>query len=184
MSLIGYLRSTYLAYFPKPKSDRSIYRVIRRQKMRKIVEFGVGDGRRALRMIEIAKQTSQQRDITYVGVDLFEARSEADGPGLSLKAAHQLLRNTGVQVRLLPGNPSDLLARNANSLGLVDLLIVPDSLDSPSANRVWFFIPRMLHEGSVVFVEQRLDGGEKALRIKSPAEIEKSAAAGLRRRAA
>ena len=83
-----------------------------------------------MRMIEVAKLASPQQDIHYVGVDRFEDRSESDGPGLTLKAAHQLLRREGVRVQLVPGNPSDVLVRVANSLGKVDLLIVPAELDS------------------------------------------------------
>ena len=97
-------------------------------------------------MIEVAKLASPRQDICYVGMDLFEGRSESDGPGLSLKAAHQFLRGVGGRVQLVPGNPAESLARTANSLGKIDLLIVPAELDSPSSSRAWFFVPRMLHE--------------------------------------
>ena len=184
MSILSQLRLIYLTHFSKPQPDRPIYRAIRRNGMRKIVELGVGTGQRALRMIEVAKLASPQQDVCYVGMDLFEGRTESDGPGLSLKAAHQLLRGTGVRVQLVPGNPSDSLARMANSLGKIDLLIVPAELDSPSSGRPWFFVPRMLHERSVVFVQRTLDDGQRALRIKPQSEIAELAAAGVHQRAA
>ena len=174
----------YFTHFSKPRSNRPLYQAIRRHKMRKIVELGVGSGQRALRMIEVAKLASPGQEICYVGMDLFEGRSESDGPGLSLKAAHQLLRGVGARVQLVPGNPAESLARTANSLGKIDLLIVPAELDSPSSSRIWFFVPRMLHERSLVFVERAGDDGQRALRIKPAAEIEQLAAAGARRRAA
>jgi hypothetical protein len=87
-------------------------------------------------------------------------------------------------VQLLPGNPPDSLVRVANSLGKVDLLIVPAELDSPSLARVWFFVPRMLHPRSLVFVQRALDDGQTALRIMPRAEIDALAAAGASRRAA
>jgi hypothetical protein len=101
-----------------------------------------------------------------------------------LKAAHQTLRGTGAKVQLVPGNPSDGLARMANSLGKVDLLIVPAELDSPSNARAWFFVPRMLHEQSLVFVEGVSADGQRQLRPKSRQEIAQLASAGQPRRAA
>ena len=135
MSILSQLRLTYISYFSKPQSNHPVYQAIRRHRMRKIVELGVGNGRRALRMIEVAKLASPRQDICYVGMDLFEGRTESDGPGLSLKAAYQFLRGVGARVQLVPGNPAESLAHAANSLGKVDLLIVPAELDSPSFGR-------------------------------------------------
>ena len=84
----------------------------------------------------------------------------------------------------MPGNPPDSLVRAANSLGKVDLLIVPAELASASLARVWFFVPRMLHQQSLVFVQRVLEDGRTALRIMPRAEIDALAAAGAGRRAA
>jgi hypothetical protein len=135
-------------------------------------------------MINVAQLASPGQEVHYAGVDPFEGRSESDGPGLTLKAAHQLLRRDGVRVQLVPGNLADSLARVANSLGKVDLLIVPAALESPSYARAWFFVPRMLHEQSLVFVEQTLENGQMLLEIKARNEIEVLASAGVRRQAA
>ena len=141
------LRLLYLCYFSKPAFDRPIYRAIRRYHARKIVEVGVGDGHRAVRMIEAAHRASPSLDVHYVGMDPFEARTEPSGRGLSLKAAHQLLSgkrgrgscSAGVRVQLVPGNPSDGLMRMANSLGKIDLLIVPAEFDSADARPALVF---------------------------------------------
>lgn len=185
MSIISRLRLLYLCHFSKPFANRLIYRAIRLHKPRKIVELGIADGSRAIRLIEVAWRASTQSDVHYVGMDSFEGRPAADGHGgLSLKAAHQLLRVTGARVQLVPGNPSDSLIRLANSLGKVDLLIVPVELDSPSFARFWSFLPRMLHEGSLVFVEEVRDNAEAVLLLKPRHEIDHLAAAGVGRRAA
>jgi hypothetical protein len=152
--------------------------------MGRIVELNIGDGRRAMRMIELAKQVSCGQEVCYVGIDLFEGRAEADGRGLSLKAAHQLLRGAGGRVRLVPGPPAEALVRVANSLGKIDLLVVPAELDSDAFGRMWHFVPRMLHERSVVFVERRADDGRTTARIKPSEEIDALAALGVGRRAA
>ena len=102
MQVTSQLRLLYLCQFSKPAADRLLYRSIRRQGFRKIVELGVGSGQRALRMIEVAQQASAPTDIHYVGIDPFEGRSEPNIPGTSLKEIHQLLRATGVRVQLVP----------------------------------------------------------------------------------
>ena len=114
-----------------------------------------------------------------MGVDRFEDRSESDGPGLTLKEAHQLLRSDGVRVQLVPGNPSDAWMRIANSLGKIDLLIVPAEFDAAPQARAWFFVPRMLHENSVVYVERLQDNGQTLLEIKPRARDRQP---GVRRR--
>lgn len=184
MSIISRVRLFYLCYFSKPIADRPIYRAIRRLRPKKIVELGIGDASRAVRMIEVAQRAASQLDIHYVGMDLFEGRPTTDGPSLTLKTAHQLLRGTDARVQLVPGNPSDTIIRLANSLGQVDLLIVPAELESASFARVWFFVPRILHKRSVVFVEERSCDGQRVLRQKPRGEVDELAAAGTGRRAA
>ena len=183
MSIIKQIRLLYLCYFSRPRSQRVVYRAIRRYRVRKMVELGVGTARRALRMIEAAKQRAPGEETHYVGIDRFEGRSPSDEPGLTLKAAHRLLTGKATRVQLLPGNPCEALARAANSLGKVDLLIVPEELESAEAARVWFFVPRMLHERSVVFVERKPVDGQTRLRLKPREEIDRAAAAGVRRAA-
>jgi hypothetical protein len=184
LSILTRIRLCYSRYLSKPQSDRPIYRAIQDCHARRIVELGIATGERALRMIDMAKLASPGEEIQYVGVDPFEGRSEADGPGLTLKAAHQLLRRDGVRVQLVPGDLGDALARVANSLGKVDLLIVPAALEAAAFARTWFFVPRMLHEQSLVFVERTLENGQALLEIKPRSEIDVLASAGVRRQAA
>jgi hypothetical protein len=184
LSILRRVRLAYSCYLSKPQSDRPVYRAIRRCHARKIVELGIATGQRTMQMIEVAKLSSPGQEIHYVGVDPFEGRSDSDRPGLTLKAAHQLLRRDGVRVQLVPGNLADSLARLANSLGKVDLLIVPAALESASFARTWFFVPRMLHEQSLVFVEQTFEDGQMLLEIKPRYEINVLASMGVRRQAA
>jgi hypothetical protein len=183
LTILSLIRSVYYRYVSKPAFNRPVYRAIQRYHARKIVELGIGTGHRAVRMIQAARCASPEADIRYVGLDRFEDRTESDGSGLSLKAAHQLLRAADAQIQLIPGLPADTLTRMANALGKVDLLIMPAALDSPSAGRFWFFVPRMLHEHSVVFVERTGEDGESRLDIKPRQEIALLAAGACRRAA-
>jgi hypothetical protein len=184
VSVLSRIRLFCSCHFSKPQSERPVYQEIRRCQARKIVELGVGNGERALGMIEVAKLVSPSDEIHYIGIDPFEGRSESEGPGLTLKAAHQLLRRDGVRVQLVPGNLADALVRVANSLGKIDLLILPAALESASFAKMWFFVPRMLHDQSLVFVEQTLENGQTQLESMSRSEINVLASMGVRRQAA
>jgi hypothetical protein len=65
------------------------------------------------------------------------------------------LIRTGAQLRLVPGDPLSALARCANSLANTDLLIISAGHDPAGLEPAWFYIPRMLHAGSLVFLEEQ-----------------------------
>jgi hypothetical protein len=106
LSILKTAKLLYLHYLSKPPGDRTIYRAIRRAGARKIVEIDVGTGLRAVRMIEVAACRLPPGEVQYTGMDLFEARSTADGPGMTLKAAHRLLRRQGRRFSSYPATPS------------------------------------------------------------------------------
>ena len=184
MSSARRLRLIYLSHLSKPASDRLVYQAIRCLRARKILELGIGVGRRATRMIEVARHCNPTRQIHFTAIDPFEARSSADGPGMSLRKAHRLLGATDAHVRFVPGDPSAGLARVANVLGQVDLVVVSARLDRWCLARAWFYVPRLLHGRSQVFLETLLPFGKKSLRLVDRSEIEDLAAATRRARAA
>jgi hypothetical protein len=183
LSVLKTAKLIYLRYLSKPPGNRIIYRAIRRAGATKIVEIGVGTGLRAVRMIEVAACRLPVGEVQYTGMDPFEARSTADGPGMTLKAAYRLLRATGAKIQLVPGDPLASLARAANSLGKIDLLVVSAGLEG-SCPRAWWFVPRLLHERTAVYVEEPSAEGQPRLRLMPKAEIDRLAAAGAVRRAA
>ena len=179
------LKCLYLAYFSKPVSDRVIYRAIRKRKVRRILEIGIGKASRAVRMIAVAQRGASGEAIRYVAIDPFEARVPEATAGLSLKDAHRLLKPTAAQVQLIPGDPATALARAANALQNIDLVIISSDYDEQSLADAWFYLPRMLHAGSQVYVEsQASPAAEKTVGLLAPAEIEARASAKGRRRAA
>jgi hypothetical protein len=166
-----FLRLAYLSYFSSPASDREIYRTIRRQRVRSILECGIGMCRRSARMIEIARLVSPDRETRYVGIDRFEARSAADGPGVTLKTAHQLLCGAQAKIRLVPGDPATALAQVANTLGRMDLVVISARQNTPELDAAWHYLPRILHPNSEVLLETFLPGGLIELRRVSPSEV-------------
>jgi hypothetical protein len=180
----GLWRGLYLCYLSKPKGLRPLYRLLckRRKKspIGKITELGVGTAERTLRLLELCPSAD---DSVYTGIDLFEARTAADGPGRSLKEAHKTLAATGMKIRLVPGDPYSALARSANGLTAQDLILIAADQDRASLARAWFYVPRMLHETTLVFEEELVEG-EPTWKPVSPDEIARRAAAAKGKRAA
>lgn len=178
------LKYLYLAYFSKPACDRILYRAMARQKVQRILEIGLGDASRAQRLIAVAQRYTSGEPVRFTAIDLFEARPTGV-PGLALKDAHKLLKATGAQVQLIPGDPASALARSANALQNTDLILISAQHDEAHLAGAWFYLPRMLHASSAVYVESKQ--GEPALPVLtrlSASEIETRANAGRRRRAA
>lgn len=179
------IRQLYLAWFSTPASDRTYYRLIRKHRIRKVLEMGIGTAQRAGRLIETARQTHPDGQVTYTAIDLFEARSATDGPGIALKAAHRRLASSGARVRLVPGDPWTALARTANGLGTYDLIIISADQPRDQLARAWFYLPRLLADGALVFIEQRSGPGGAVLTAPvARVDVERLAALAAPRRAA
>lgn len=185
MSIHDRLKSIHLNHFSKPPADRPVYRAIAKQRICSIVELGIGTARRSRRMIQQAQRNSPAAEIRFTGIDAFEGRDNGVAVGLPLIKAHRMLKATTARVQLVPGDPLSALARVANSLGGTDLVIISADQDQPSLQRAWFYLPRILHEGSVVFIEQPGEGGTQGgWRQMTRDEIQQRASSALPRRAA
>jgi hypothetical protein len=158
-----------------------LYRAIWRHRAGRIVELGIGTGRRAVRMIQMARRCSPEATVHYTGFDQFESRRAADGPGMNLKLAHRTLSATGAQVRLVPGEPLQVLPAMATRLGRADLIVFSPRLDARQLAAIWPYVPRMLGEDAQVFVGSTLPGGKEIYR---PVTHEEIATLAQRRRAA
>lgn len=182
----GRLRYLYLAWLSGPSHQRQLYRLIRRQQVRSIVEIGIGEALRAVRMIEVAQATPPASAIRYTGIDAFESRDHAELPGLTLKEAYRTLRSTGARVQVVPGDPFSALSRVANTLLGTELLIISADQDAASMEQAWFYVPRMLTSRSIVLLEQNDEAsGKAAYRRLTSDDVTRLAGQGsYRRRAA
>ena len=169
--LASRLQYLALAYFSRPKSDREVYRAIRKHGCHRFLEIGVGRGLRAQRMIDLALACHPQDQVRYVGIDLFEARPEPAG-GLSLKEAHRLFKARGIATQLVPGDPFSALARAANALREIDLVLISADQDAALLERAWFYLPRVLHPGSLLFQERANPDGTLSVIALDRADVE------------
>ena len=179
------IHSFWLRYFSQPPCDRALYRAIRRLNIRRILEFGIGDLRRGLRMIRLAQRYNPAIEIRYIGVDLFEAASNATdhSPALSLKQAHRTLRATGVRAHLIPADAVQSMVRMANALPGNELVIVSNHEVVERMGAAWQYVPRMLTSTALLYSAE--SAGEKfKLRKLPPSDLRSLAPAAVHRRAA
>lgn len=183
--LFGLCRLWHLAYFSRPAKDRPLYRAIRRGRVSRILELGIGDGVRSGRLIEIARRTHTAGPLYYTGVDLFESSSAGQGR-LTLKAAHCRLKPTGARLRFVPGEVFTALACAANDIGPCDLIVISaDQEQGDSLTKAWFYVPRLLHPATQIFLERPAEGSTPArFEQLGHNEIRRRALAAVRRKAA
>jgi len=184
VSVINFVKRSYLAYFSKPAGRRQLFRIVRRQPIRTIVQIGMHDLGLVENLLWVASQSPNDGPLRFIGIDLFEMRGDDETP-LGLKEAHQTLQNRGARVKLVPGDPHSALSRNANSLGDTDLILVSSNVDRESMGRAWFYIPRMRHEQSLV-LRQTGEGLKEGYEQVGRSEVDRLAVGGYdaRRRAA
>jgi hypothetical protein len=155
----NWFRYAYLAHFSKPTTNRQLYRLVKRDQVCRIVEIGVSDLPRAIRLIEVAQRFAGDRKVWYTGIDWFEARQPQLAP-LSLKESYRVLRATEANIRLVPGAPAASLAAAANAHQNTDLILIGPDVSESDLNGAWFYVPRMLNECSTVLKEHRAPGGQ------------------------
>lgn len=183
MGIRSRLRLFQLLHLSKPASDRPIYQAVYQRRVQKILELGVGTAQRGLQLIELAGQHFPADQIAYTGVDPFEARTSGDGPGLSLKQAYRLFHATGARVRLVPGDPLAIFSAMANHLGIADLVLIGWPLERRLLPRASYYLRRMIHDGSLVLLEEQAEPcAEKSVKVLSLERIQ-SLAASFRRAA-
>ncbi len=183
MAAASWLRYCYLAYASRPKSVRQLYRLVKRQRALKIVEVGISDVNRAASLIQVAQRFAGSEKVSHTGLDWFDARSKSLTE-LSIKEAHRVLRATGANVRLVPGEPATSLPAVANAHQNTDLILISAAVADEDLKSAWFYVPRMLHQGSVVLREKQTESDEPAFEWLSLTQIAEWAGRGGRRRAA
>jgi hypothetical protein len=170
--------SKFLLYscLSRPSHERTLYRAIRRLKANRVVELGIEQAVRSARMIKVALRYCGDAPVHYTGIDMFEGRTGGEA-GLTLKEAHRRLTTLGAQIRLVPGDTCSALSRCANSLRETDLLVISHSHAVESLTSAATYIPRLLCERSLVFVEQPPWDGRKAqFLLMEASEFEAAAA--------
>jgi hypothetical protein len=179
----NWFRYTYLTRLCKPKGERQLYRLVKRQRACRIVEIGMGELSRAVALVEVAQRYAAEKKVWYTGIDLFESRP-ADRPTVSLKEAYRVLRSTEAGIRLVPGTPARSLASAANAHPNTDIILIGRDVSESDLLGAWFYVPRMLHENSVILNERTTSDGQVSFESVTRSQIAEWAARDSIRRAA
>lgn len=150
MNAISKLRYWKLACFSKPVHNRRLYRTVKRNRVQSIMEIGLDSLERSVALVQLARQNGNA--VRYTGVDQFEGRLESRET-LKLKDVHCQLKPHCARLQLLPGTLGSALAGIANAHLRTDLVIISAGYAPSELERAMYFIPRMLHSGSVVLVQ-------------------------------
>lgn len=152
----------HLAHLSKPIENRPIFQEILKGSIRRILEVGVGKGERSERIIRAAARFRPAGELSFTGIDLFEARRSTHGVGLPLKLVYRMLAKTGAKIRLVPGDAFSGIVRVANSLPCTDLIVISGCQERQLLDKAWYYFPRMMHDRTVVFLQKPCRIGESA----------------------
>ena len=180
---MGFFRYARLALFSKEAGDRFLYRLVKGQRTRRIVELGIESIERTTNVVQLAVEQAKQTSVLYSGFDAFDERPQEEEP-LSLLVAHRRLSACGAKVRLTPGGAIQALPSMANSLADTDLVIISAAVTDADLAPVWFYLPRMCHPGTRVIrqqTERKEDGGWATVALE---EVRQRASQGAYKQAA
>lgn len=183
MAAANWFRYAYLAHIARPTGHRQLFRLAKRHQLCRIVEVGVSDIARTTSLIEVAQRFATDQKVWYTGIDWFESRPSEQAP-LSLKEAYRVLRATGANIRLVPGAPAASLAAAANAHQNTDLLLIAPYVSESDLMGAWFYVPRMLHEQTVILNEHRGSDGQPSFASLTRSQVADWAVRDSARRAA
>jgi len=122
----GTLSSGFGLFGAKPHGG--LCKLVGRTQARSVLEVGVGDGSRAIAIVETLRQHVDS--VHYFGIDQFEL---ADG-ALSLREFHQKMRAAGIHPQIFPESVESGLVKFLHRIGKADLVLLSDAetaLDKP-----------------------------------------------------
>ena len=159
MARLSWVQRLYWRSFSKPVSERALCVHAIENPLASILEIGMGNGDRIKRLLPLCTKADGTPQIRYVGVDAFE--SAAPGvPHMQLKAAHRMLAEFGVKAHLIPGDPTNALARVAHTVLPSDLIVIDGAWgeDSPQGHAIAEWLPRLCHSKSTIFATAKQGG--------------------------
>lgn len=157
MAQLSWFKRLYWKHLSKPASERALFLHVLDKPLTSVLEIGMGSGERISRLLALNATHGESKPIRYTAIDPFESSAEASDvsrPILSLKAAHRLLLERGVKAHLVPGEPSNAVARVAHSVLPSDLVIIDGYWERGDAQgqAIAQWLPRLCNVQSTIFV--------------------------------
>lgn len=164
------LRKIYRAI--KPLRYKYLFKIIKNNKCKRIMEIGVRDGGSALQMIEEAKKNFAAEEIEYYGFDLFEevdAKSEEYAhvkllPTLCLETIKDKLEKTNAKIYVYKGDTKETLPKVIKELPKMDIAFIDGGHDIETIKNDWKYTQQVMSTHTVVIFDDywnREDAGCK-----------------------
>ena len=123
----------------------SLCRQLKGLEVGSVLEISVGDGTRALAVLEtLQKQSSQP--VRYAAIDEFEL----GGSELKLRDFYRLLREHDIRPQLFPETVDNGLRRVANNLGAMDLVLIASGGDQWKNPVTLHLLSRITHPQTLI----------------------------------
>jgi hypothetical protein len=152
MARLSWTQRLYWRYLSKPVSQRALFLHAIEKPIGSILEIGIGSGERIQKVLSLCNLPEGVSQLRYAAVDPFESAGPSV-PHMNLKAAHRMLSEYGVKAHLIPGEPSNALARVAHTVLPSDLIIIDGGYgtDSAQGKAIADWLPRLCHAQSTIF---------------------------------
>lgn len=149
----------YYEKYQAPKRYSNLYQEIKKLKAKSILEVGTWNGRRALKMIDVAKHSSSE-PVTYVGFDLFEGltdemyKYEISKKPPTKKQVEDLLNTTGANIKLVKGNTLETLPNYLETNDTkFDFIFIDGGHHVETVKSDWQCVSKLMHKDTVVIFD-------------------------------
>jgi len=154
------LKTLYHKIFPKePHRYKYLFKIIKDNKCKKIMEIGIWNGVHALQMIKEAKKHSSSKEIQYYGFDLFEllddrtSLKEFSSPSPSLETVWRKLEKTGAEVHLYKGYTQDTLPKAIGELPKMDFVYIDGGHSLETIKNDWKYVQEVMDKNTIVIFD-------------------------------
>lgn len=162
------LKPVYYKLFPYKRPAQRygyLFDSIRRIKPKNILEIGVWNGRRGVKMIKLAQELSSG-EISYFGTDLFMAmNNEIMDAELSKfpptkKEVQERLEQTRAKIHLIEGDTTKSLPAKLDSLPMMDFVFIDGGHAVDTIASDWACVERLMHKDTVVIFDDYYEDRE------------------------
>ncbi len=151
------IASWYYDTFRGPKRYHHLFDTVGNGTVKNILEIGVWNGKRAVKMLEIAKRRSA--DVSYFGFDLFEDlgaegyKNEFSKMPPTQAEVENLISKTGAKVTLYRGNTLVSLPNAVPTLPPMDFIFIDGGHSIETIASDWKYTQMLMHDETVVIFD-------------------------------
>jgi predicted O-methyltransferase YrrM len=156
--MIGKITRLLMRALGRPHNDRypNLFRIIRGNDVKRIMEIGTWNGGHALKMIETAQRKYPGGQVEYYGFDLFDSmddkksEEEFSKRAPTMDSVNEKLKSTGAKVKLIRGDTRKTLPANVKKLPKMDFIFIDGGHSIKTIENDWSFSEKLMHDRTTV----------------------------------